>query len=253
MRGTVIVGAVVTAAGALALAPRARGATWTEWLTRAAWSYSGVPSGPLGWVSSHWTMPRLHAPIYPLMAEALDLRPEDELLEVACGSGIFLAEHAAQARYVAGLDLSGLQLDLARRRLAERIASGTAELVKGDAAELPWQDGRFSAVTCMGSMEAFPDPARVLAEMLRVLRPGGRAVLGMGSRLPAGTETHRVLDALWYWSESDARRLVEEAGFADVAVSYADVNGFNRLVRALNRLAHMEDMRIVRGMNAKTG
>jgi cyclopropane fatty-acyl-phospholipid synthase-like methyltransferase len=35
-------------------------------------------------------MPRLHGPIYPVMAEVLDLRPGDELLEVACGSGVFL-------------------------------------------------------------------------------------------------------------------------------------------------------------------
>ena len=169
-------------------------------------------------------MPRLHGPIYPLMAEALDLRPEDELLEVACGSGTFLARHAGHVGQVAGLDLSDLQIDLARGRLAERIASGTTEIVKGDAAELPWEEGRFSVVTCMGSMEAFPDPARVLAEMLRVLRPGGRAALAMGSRLSEGTETHQALGSVWYWSESDARRLVEEAGFIDVSVTYADIS-----------------------------
>ena len=125
------------------------------------------------------------------MAEALDLRPEDELLEVACGSGVFLARHAATRGYVAGLDLSDVQIDLARERLVGRIAAGTAEIVKGDAAELPWEDGRFSAVTCMALMESFPEPSRALAEMFRVLRPGGRAVLEMGRRVPEGAETHQ--------------------------------------------------------------
>ena len=110
MRGMVVAG---VAAGVVVLAPRVRGATWNEWLTKVAWSWAGVPSGPLGWVSSHWVMPRLHGPIYPVMAGALELRPEDELLEVACGSGVFLAQHGAHVGYVAGLDLSDLQIDLA--------------------------------------------------------------------------------------------------------------------------------------------
>ena len=58
-------------------------------------------------------MPRLHAPIYPVMARALDLQPDDELLEVACGSGTLLAEQANRVRHVAGLDQSDLQVDLA--------------------------------------------------------------------------------------------------------------------------------------------
>ena len=102
----------------------------------------------------------------------------------------------------------------------------------------------------MGSMEAFPDPQRVLAEMHRVLRPGGRTVLALGSRLPEGTETHQALGGIWYWSESDARRLVEDAGFIDVSVTYADISWGSRCWRALNRLASMEDMRIVRGTRA---
>ena len=242
MRGIVVVGATAAAAGALALAPRARGTTWTAWFASIFRSWAGVPSGPLGYIHSHWTMPRMHGPMYAVMAEALDLRPEDELLELACGSGVFLARHATVASYVAGLDLSDLQIDLARERLAERIAAGTAEIVKGDAADLPWQDGRFSAVTCMGSMGLFPDTPRVLAEVLRVLRPGGRAVLAMGSRLPEGTETHKVLDSMWVWDEADARRLVEDAGFVDVSVSYRDI--------VHSRLATSEGMRIVRGTKA---
>lgn len=247
MRGVMVTGAAVGAIGAIVLAPRLRGATWREWLTRVAWSWAGVPSGPLGWVSCHWVMPHLHGPIYPLMAEALALRPEDELLEVACGSGVFLAEHARQVGYVAGLDLSQIQVDLARRRLAERIDAGTAEIVRGDVAQLPWPDGRFGVVTCMGSMEAFPEPPRALAEMHRVLRAGGRAVLAVGARVRDGIPTHRALGGVWVWSEPDARRLMEDAGFVDVSVAYGDICGDSPFLRILNRLVGMEDMRIVQG------
>ncbi len=247
----VMAGAGVAVAGIVALLPRLRGTTWSAWFVKVGWSWAGVPSGPLGWVSTRWVMPRFHGPIYPLMAGELDLRAEDELLEVACGSGIFLASQASHVCHVAGLDLSEIQVGLARKRLADRIAAGTAEIVKGDAASLPWDDGRFSVVTCMGSMEAFPDPARSLAEMHRVLQPGGRIVVEMGARVAPGTETHLWRGMTWVWNEPDARRLVEEAGFVDVSISYASYSsaafGGTRLLAFANRFTGMEDLRFIRG------
>lgn len=244
-------GAAAIVAGLIVVAPRLIGTTWTSWFTKLAWSWAGVPSGPLGWVSSHWVGPVLHGPIYPAMARELDLKPDDNLLEVACGSGVFLATQAGHVRRVAGLDLSDLQVDLARRRLADRIASGTAEIVKGDATALPWRDGTFNVVTCMGSVEAFPDPGAALAEMCRVLRPGGRIVVSLGAKVAEGTETHRAMDAVWVWTEDDARRLVEEAGFAEASVSYASIGFDSRLGNLANRLMG-QDMRIVRGVKPAT-
>jgi demethylmenaquinone methyltransferase/2-methoxy-6-polyprenyl-1,4-benzoquinol methylase len=96
---------------------------------------------------------------------------------------MLLAEHAKRARHVAGPDASDLQLDVARQRLADRLAAGTAELVKGDAAALPWADGRFGVVTSMFCLKFVPDPLKALEEMFRVLRPGGRAVVALCDRL----------------------------------------------------------------------
>ncbi len=248
-RSLLIAGVCAAAAGIVAVAPRARGATWTGWLVRAAWDWAGVPSGPLGWMSSR-VMPWFHGPIYPVMARALDLQPDDDLLEVACGSGVFLAEQAGAVRRVTGLDLSEPQLALARRRLADRIADGTAVIVKGDAAALPFDDDRFSAVTCMGSMEAFPDPQGALTEMYRVLRPGGRVAVSIGSRVAAGTETHQALGAVWVWTEADALRLVEDAGFTGVSASYERWAGSSGVLALVNRLGDTQEARIVCGVKA---
>jgi len=84
-----------------------------------------------------------------------------------------------------------------------------------------------------------------------VLRPGGRAVVEMGWRVPEGTETHQAIGGMWIWNEVDARSLVEEAGFVDVSVTYRDWSGDSRLARASNRLTKMEDMRVVRGIRAR--
>lgn len=116
--------------------------------------------------------------LYALFAKKLDLQPDDEVLDVACGSGAFLRKYAGRTRSVAGLDHSPDLIEIARRENRDRVADGTAEFVVGDVTALPWEDGRFSAVTsncvdCYGSKERL-----ALQEMYRVLRPGGRIVVG---------------------------------------------------------------------------
>lgn len=195
-----------------------------------------VPSGPLGWVSTRALMPLLVGPIYRDMAEALQLRAEDELLDVGCGSAVFLARHAGQVCRVAGIDLSGMQIDLAHRTLADRIAAGTAEILQGDPSVLPWPDGSFTVVTSMESFEAFPDPGQVLAEVYRVLRPGGRAVMNIGERVPAGTPTRQRWGLLWLWGDDEVYRMVQQAGFTDVSMHDAAAWGDDPLSKVLMRL-----------------
>ncbi|MEA2026001.1 MAG: class I SAM-dependent methyltransferase [Chloroflexota bacterium] len=194
---------------------------------RSRWwnTFFGVPRGVIGRLGAR-IMLRSSPPFNRGMAAELGLQPDDELLDVGCGSGGMLLEHASQLPFVAGIDASEIQLGRARERLAERIVAGTAEIVLGDAAALPWEDGRFSAVTSINAMKFFPDPAGALREMYRVLRPGGRLAITMGEaeEAPKGS-TEAVMDAWgqWQWSDAAAQELLEEAGFTDVAVSVMPV------------------------------
>ena len=130
--------------------------------------YAFWNNGPVGWVMAK-AMPRMEAGLYETVAEMLDLQPDDELLDIGCGPGAFLAAKAQHVRRVVGLDLSRVMLREAERRLADRLAAGTARLVTCSAAELPFEDGEFSAVTALNA------PIKH-AEAFRVLRPGGRLV-----------------------------------------------------------------------------
>lgn len=204
-------------------------------LLRRFWTpFLGVPQGPLGRLGA-WLMTKKDR-YFRAMAAELDLQADDEMLDVGCGSARFFAEHAGHVRYVAGLDASEIQVAMARERLAERIAAGTAEIVLGDAADLPWEGGRFNVITSIDAIKFVPDPPSALAEMHRVLRPGGRAVITMGDdsqarfgSAPSGT---RNAFGIWCWSDADASRLVEEAGFTDVNLSVLPVPSKSQLIQA---------------------
>lgn len=198
------------------------------------WTLFGKPSGPLGRVGAR-LMVMIARPTYRAMAAELGLQPDDDLLDVGCGSASLLAEHASHVRYVAGLDASEIQVGMARRRLAERLAAGSAEIVLGDAGRLPWDDGRFSVVTSLNTLKFVPDPEGALREMGRVLCPGGRVVVTMGESKQAywGAAGESGTADAWgqrQWSDAGAQRLMEAAGFADVAVSV--LRGGFKLVRA---------------------
>ncbi len=203
------------------------------------WTFFGKPSGPLGRAGARLMMVML-PPIYRAMAAELRLQPDDDLLDVGCGAASLLVEHASHVRYVAGLDASEIQVALARRRLADRLAAGSAQIVLGDAGRLPWDDGRFSVVTSLNTLKFVPDPEGALREMCRVLRPSGRVVVTMGEtkQAPWGAAGQSgTADAWgqWQWSDADAQRLMEAAGFADVAVSV--LRGGFKLVRGTKPVA----------------
>lgn len=152
--------------------------------------------------------------------------------------------------------MSEEKVTLARQRLADRIASGTAEVVKGDAAALPWKEGTFSAVTCMDAFAFLPAPERVLTEVLRVLRPGGRMLMQIGMKWPHGMPKHIVhptahVDVA---DEAAVRKLVENAGFGEISISYGLVGGENRLGNLASRLTvGSDELRLVGAVKPEVG
>ena len=74
-------------------------------------------------------MPFGHNDIYKSVSKVLNIKSEDKLAEIACGGGTFLKKYVSQAQYVAGLDLSDVQVKMAKKKLRDRIAAGTAEII----------------------------------------------------------------------------------------------------------------------------
>lgn len=104
----------------------------------------------------------------------LGARASGRILDVAIGTGLTLPHYRRDA-VVTGVDVSRGMLAVARRRAAE-LGRGV-ELHEGDAQQLPFADASFDTVVCALALCCVPDPARAVAEMHRVLVPGGRLLL----------------------------------------------------------------------------
>lgn len=119
---------------------------------------------------------------------ALGLAPGASIVDLACGTGDLAAEAGARGLCAVGVDVSAGMLAVARRR---RAAAG---LVRASGDALPFSSRAFDGVTCGFALRNFVDIEAVLAEVARILRPGGRAAF-LEVDVPSGalvTAAHRV-------------------------------------------------------------
>jgi ubiquinone/menaquinone biosynthesis C-methylase UbiE len=123
----------------------------------------------------------LFEPSHQMMLNALH-SDDQRLLDIGCGTGVFAARvvHQFPQIQVWGIDLcEGMLRQCAARRQAAR---GRFRLVQADSERLPFADDSFDVVTCSNSFHHYPRQDRVLAEMHRVLRLGGRLLIIDGDR-----------------------------------------------------------------------
>jgi ubiquinone/menaquinone biosynthesis C-methylase UbiE len=114
--------------------------------------------------------------------DRLHLQPGMRVLDVACGTGNQSIPAARTGARVTGLDIAPNLLEQARERA--RAESFAVDFVEGDAEALPYGDGEFDVVLSMFGAMFVPRPERVVAEFLRVSRPG--SLIAMGNWTPQG-------------------------------------------------------------------
>lgn len=116
------------------------------------------------------------------LLDRVEVRPGQDVLDVATGTGNVALRAAAAGARVVGLDLTPELFAEARQRAS--AAGVTVDWVEGDAEELPFADGSFDRVLSVFGVQFAPRHAVAAAEMARVCRPGGR--VGLVNWTPAG-------------------------------------------------------------------
>jgi demethylmenaquinone methyltransferase / 2-methoxy-6-polyprenyl-1,4-benzoquinol methylase len=134
--------------------------------------FSGLPAryDELSAALSFWQDPRWRR----ALVDEIDPREGQRIVDVATGTGMVAAELLARADCtVVGVDQSAQMLSRARRRFAAEPA-GRVELIEAEAERLPFEDGSFDALSVTYLLRYVEDPPATLAELARVVRPGGR-------------------------------------------------------------------------------
>jgi len=111
-----------------------------------------------------------------LIVEAASPRPDDTVLDVACGPGLVVCAFAPHLRLATGIDLTPAMLEEARKAVAQRRLRNVA-LDGGDVYALPYDDGSFSIVIAGYAFHHLLNPLAALQEMARVCAPGGRILV----------------------------------------------------------------------------
>jgi ubiquinone/menaquinone biosynthesis C-methylase UbiE len=179
-------------------------------------------------------VPAMFAPFAKRLVEHGCVRPGSRVLDVACGTGVVsraAAILAGTGGSVAGVDLGEPTVAIARSHPAEENAA-PIDYAQADAAALPFDADDFDVALCQQGLQFFPDRAAALAEMRRVLKPGGRVAVATWKDIePPFTA---IADALERHVSTEAAQmmyspnalgdgatlagLMSDAGFREVAV-----------------------------------
>ncbi len=175
---------------------------------------------PSGWFGGliHRLIALETAPENQRVLDLLDLQPRDHVIEIGFGHGRTLPKTAAlvPSGLVAGIDPSPKALQMAMRHNRALIARKKLELTLAPSDHIPYPEGRFDKAFAVHTLYFWARPVDDLREIRRVLKPGGRFVLGfrprddetMRNTVPASTHTLYTADQV--------RAFFEEVGLAPV-------------------------------------
>ncbi|RPJ26938.1 MAG: class I SAM-dependent methyltransferase [Chloroflexi bacterium] len=188
---------------------------------------------------------------HKLMAKQLveKIPANGKVLEIAPGPGYFSIELAKLGNFqITGLDISQSFVEIARRNAAE--ASLKIDFREGNASAMPFKENTFDFTFCQAAFKNFSEPVKAIAEMQRVLRPGGLSIISDLRRDAPAEEIEREIKGMglgpinrfmvrWTfrnmllknaYSADEMRAMVAQTPFAQCEVNLDGV-GFQVLLR----------------------
>jgi len=136
-----------------------------------------------------------------LAIQHLDPKPGAKVLDVGCGTGFAVLHLASRSfiRKACGIDISSVMVEKARAKVPQYLRQ-KAEFRQASSESIPYAARKFDYILCTNSFHHYIDPLSVLAEMRRVLRPGGQVVI-----------LENAPDLSWYtWAWDYILRMIEK-------------------------------------------
>ena len=160
------------------------------------------------------------------MANRLDIKSGDNVLDVGTGTGVFLPyllKKVGENGRIVAIDIAEEMLKIA----ASKHVDGNVDYLCADVCDIPGGDESFDLVVCYSSFPHFQDKPRALAEIMRVLKTGGRLFICHTSSRDDINEIHRSIPVVKDDILPDAGEmltLLADAGFTDIRVEDGEEN-----------------------------
>lgn len=175
------------------------------------------PSGFIGRFLMSSIFKKGNQDINRFVEQTLELEPHHHVLEIGFGPGKLLNSMASVTTqgHIEGIDFSDTMFEEAKKNNQDSIKAGRIHLQKGDCQNMPFPDGIFDRVCAVNALYFWKPPEPYLAEIHRVLKSGGRLVLGI--RVKAQLD-ELPLDRTIFsaYTLEEVETLLLNAGFSDV-------------------------------------
>ncbi len=173
---------------------------WTQNLNGLKFLESFPKNAEQFWTASDFRY-KYHYHLPPLFDRISRDQPGASLLEIGCGMGDDTAQWAKRDMQVTAIDLTEPAVECTKQRL--RICGLDAEVKQGNAEHLDFPDNTFDIVYSFGVLHHSPDTPKTIVEVLRVLKPGGKALIMLYNRKSLNYAVHRVLNYPFDGSRKD--------------------------------------------------
>ncbi len=190
------------------------------------------PAGLFG----RYMVKRMNAGHHAVLAEwalkDFPVESEASALDIGCGGGANIARLLARCKHVTGVDHAPLSVAKSRQLNAKEIWGGRCEVVEGDVAALPFEDGSFDLVTAFETIYFWPDIVESYRQVHRVLKPGGRFVIvneSDGSK-PTDAKWEAIIEGMHTYTPAEIEADLAAAGFSSVSVTHDKDRHFIRVV-----------------------
>ncbi len=174
------------------------------------------PAGIIGRYVMTRIFSRVNADLNSLVKEMLDLNRNDRVLEIGFGPGKLISKIAeiTTEGVVEGIDFSPAMFRAAVKVNKYHIATGKVRLQKGECSSLPFDNESFDKLCSSNTLYFWKDPDKNLMEMFRVIKPGGRIVIGFRDDKQM-SRLNLSEDIFSTYSLDEVVSLLTHAGFSD--------------------------------------